>query len=84
MKRRSFLLAIAGAPAVAILPAAAAVTKRRFVNTIRLQLDDCEALSSMRLDNVTFILNKRWIAARGTNVDVQQLLRAVPGGVKFA
>lgn len=36
---------------------------------------------NQRLDNVKFVLNKRWIVARGRQVDVQSLVRNVPGGV---
>lgn len=38
-------------------------------------------LRNQRLDNVKFVLNKRWIVARGRQVDVQSLVRNVPGGV---
>ena len=36
---------------------------------------------NQRLDNVKFVLNKRWLVARGRQVDVQSLVRNVPGGV---
>lgn len=36
---------------------------------------------NQRLDNVKFALNKRWLVARGRQVDVQSLVRNVPGGV---
>ena len=39
---------------------------------------------NQRLDNVKFVLNKRWIVARGRQVDVQSLVRNVPGGVTLA
>lgn len=41
-------------------------------------------LANSRIDNVQFVLNKRWIVARGRQVDVQSLVRNVPGGVTLA
>lgn len=41
-------------------------------------------VANQRLDNVKFVLNKRWIVARGRQVDVQSLVRNVPGGVTLA
>jgi hypothetical protein len=38
-------------------------------------------IRNQRLDNVKFVLNKRWIVARGRQTDVQSLVRNVPGGV---
>lgn len=38
-------------------------------------------LENSRFDNVQFVLNKRWLVARGRQVDVQSLVRNVPGGV---
>lgn len=38
-------------------------------------------IANQRLDNVKFVLNKRWIVARGRQADVQSLVRNVPGGV---
>lgn len=38
-------------------------------------------ITNQRIDNVKFVLNKRWIVARGRQVDVQSLVRNVPGGV---
>jgi len=38
-------------------------------------------VANQRLDNVKFVLNKRWFVARGRQVDVQSLVRNVPGGV---
>jgi hypothetical protein len=34
-----------------------------------------------RMDNVRFVLGKRWLVARGRQTDVQSLVRNVPGGV---
>lgn len=39
------------------------------------------SLTNDRIDNVKFVLNKRWLVARGRQVDVQSLVRGVPGGV---
>ena len=39
------------------------------------------ALRNDRLDNVRFVLQKRWLVARGRQTDVQSLVRNVPGGV---
>jgi hypothetical protein len=36
---------------------------------------------NQRLDNVKFVLHKRWFVARGRQVDVPSLVRGVPGGV---
>lgn len=41
-------------------------------------------VANQRLDNVKFVLNKRWLVARGRQVDVQSLVRNVPGGVTLA
>lgn len=38
-------------------------------------------ITNQRMDNVRFVLNKRWLVARGRQVDVQSLVRNVPGGV---
>ncbi len=38
-------------------------------------------VANQRLDNVKFVLNKRWLVARGRQADVQSLIRNVPGGV---
>lgn len=38
-------------------------------------------IANQRLDNVKFVLNKRWLIRRGANIDVESLLRNVPGGV---
>lgn len=45
-----------------------------------LQQESAE-ITNQRIDNVKFVLNKRWIVARGRQVDVQSLVRNVPGGV---
>ena len=38
-------------------------------------------IANQRIDNVKFVLNKRWLVARGRQTDVQSLVRNVPGGV---
>ena len=38
-------------------------------------------IANQRIDNVKFVLNKRWLVARGRQVDVQSLVRNVAGGV---
>lgn len=42
---------------------------------------EANEIANQRLDNVKFVLNKRWLVARGRQVDVQSLVRNVPGGV---
>lgn len=41
-------------------------------------------VANMRLDNVKLVLNKRYIVARGRQVDIQSLTRNVPGSVTLA
>lgn len=38
-------------------------------------------IANQRLDNVKFVLNKRWFVKRGRNVDLASIVRNVPGGV---
>lgn len=45
---------------------------------------ESNAIRNDRLDNVKFVLHKRWIVARGRQVDVQSLVRGAPGGVTLA
>jgi hypothetical protein len=45
-----------------------------------LQLEATD-LTNQRLDNVKFVLNKKWFVARGRQVDTQALVKNVPGGV---
>lgn len=45
---------------------------------------ETNAVANDRLDNVKFVLHKRWIVARGRQVDVQSLVRGNPGGVTLA
>ena len=48
------------------------------VKTLQQETND---VANQRMDNVKFVLNKRWLVARGRQVDVQSLVRNVPGGV---
>ena len=41
-------------------------------------------VTNQRLDNVKFVMNKRWIARRGKNVDTASLVRNVPGSITLA
>jgi hypothetical protein len=45
---------------------------------------EANEIANQRIDNVKFVLNKRWIVARGRQVDVNSLVRNVPGGVTLA
>jgi hypothetical protein len=38
-------------------------------------------ITNQRIDNVKFVLNKKWFAKRGAEVDLGGLVRNVPGGV---
>lgn len=38
-------------------------------------------VANQRIDNVKFVLNKRWLVARGRQTDVPSLVRNAPGGV---
>ena len=42
---------------------------------------EANEIANQRIDNVKFVLNKRWMVARGRQVDVNSLVRNVPGGV---
>ena len=42
---------------------------------------EANEIANQRLDNVKYVLNKRSLVRRGANVDVDSLLRNVPGGV---
>lgn len=43
--------------------------------------DEINEVANQRLDNVKFVLNKKFLVRRGKEADVQGLLRNVPGGV---
>lgn len=51
--------------------------------TRQLQTETNE-IANQRIDNVKFVLNKRWIVRRGSQTDVQSLVRNVPGGVTLS
>jgi hypothetical protein len=38
-------------------------------------------ITNQRIDNVKFVLNKKWFAKRGAEIDLGGLVRNVPGGV---
>ena len=42
---------------------------------------EANEVANQRLDNVKYVLNKRSMVRRGANVDIESLLRNVPGGV---
>lgn len=43
--------------------------------------DETNEVANQRMDNVKLVLNKRWKAKRGKNIDIPGLLRNVAGGV---
>jgi hypothetical protein len=43
--------------------------------------EEANDVSNQRSDNVKFVLNKRWFAKRGKNVDLASLVRNTPGGI---
>lgn len=43
--------------------------------------DEVNEVTNQRLDNVKFVLNKRWFVKRGKNTDTSSLVRNVPGGI---
>jgi len=43
--------------------------------------EEANEVANQRLDNIKFVLNKRWFAKRGKNVDLASLVRNVPGGI---
>lgn len=45
---------------------------------------EANEVANQRLDNVKFVLNKRWMIRRGANVDIASLVRNVPGGITMA
>lgn len=45
---------------------------------------EANEIANQRLDNVKLVLNKRYIVRRGSQIDVEGLLRNVPGGVSMA
>jgi hypothetical protein len=45
---------------------------------------EANEIANQRLDNVKFVLNKRWIVKRGANVDLASIVRNVPGAVTLS
>ena len=45
---------------------------------------EANVVANTRLDNVLYILNKRWVIKRGSQIDVDAIVRNVPGGVVMA
>ena len=43
--------------------------------------DETNEIANQRIDNVKFVLNKKWFVKRGKEADVNGLIRNVPGGV---
>jgi hypothetical protein len=43
--------------------------------------EEANEVANQRIDNVKFVLNKKWFVKRGKDVDVAGLVRNVPGGV---
>jgi len=43
--------------------------------------DETNEIANQRLDNIKFVLNKKYLVKRGKEADVQGLIRNVPGGV---
>lgn len=44
-------------------------------------IDETNEVANQRLDNVKFVLNKKWFVKRGREADIAGLVRNVPGGV---
>lgn len=42
---------------------------------------EANEIANQRLDNVKFVLNKRWFVRRGSNIDTDSMTKNVPGGV---
>ncbi len=42
--------------------------------------DEANEIANQRIDNVKFVLNKKWFVKRGRDVDIAGLMRNVPGG----
>jgi hypothetical protein len=46
--------------------------------------EEANEIANQRLDNIKFVLNKRYIVRRNKQVDINALVRNVPGGVVMA
>lgn len=44
-------------------------------------VDQSNEIANQRIDNVKFVLNKKWLVKRGRDADIGGLVRNVPGGV---
>ena len=42
--------------------------------------DEANEVANQRIDNIKFVLNKKWFVKRGRDVDIAGLMRNVPGG----
>ena len=71
-----------------VMGVASLETHRVFPDSVPQLIDglqrETNEVANQRLDNVKFVLNKRWGVKRGKNVDVAAILRNVPGGVVMA
>lgn len=72
--RRPFVIGTCAIEAHQPVPAATV----ELTEQLQRELND---VANQRMDNVKLVLNKRWIVARNKNVDVQSLIRNVPGAV---
>jgi len=45
---------------------------------------EANVVANTRLDNVLYVLNKRWVVKRGSQIDTEAIVRNVPGGVVMA
>jgi hypothetical protein len=43
-------------------------------------VEEANEIANQRIDNVKFVLNKKWFVKRGRDVDISGLMRNVPGG----
>jgi hypothetical protein len=43
--------------------------------------DETNEIANQRIDNIKFVLNKKWFVKRGKEADIAGLVRNVPGGV---
>jgi len=43
--------------------------------------DEANEIANQRIDNVKFVLNKKWFVKAGSQADISGLIRNVPGGV---
>jgi hypothetical protein len=68
-----------------VMGVASMETHRVFPDSVPQLIDglqkETNEVANQRLDNVKFVLNKRYFVRRGRNVDVASLIRNVPGGV---